>query len=188
MERTWDGFKYAFGLSVSGQAAGPGSQQSSTPDYSAAWMEYYRQQGAYYGQGAQHSQAPGLQVRTERHTDTWVDACTRHGQTHNLCIREMDKWTRTDSQGLLHVHGRGYTHTGGHGERHVDTGTDMHAQGTWERMDACRQICMHWGQTQRDTDTRGTGANMNTLTDRTRMQGALVNICSLISFLFMCFL
>uniref|UniRef100_A0A3Q3FWT5 Far upstream element (FUSE) binding protein 3 n=1 Tax=Labrus bergylta TaxID=56723 RepID=A0A3Q3FWT5_9LABR len=46
-----------------GQTAGPGSQQTSNPDYSA-WVDFYRQPMAYFNQGAQQTQAPGLQVRT----------------------------------------------------------------------------------------------------------------------------
>ncbi|KAM4634739.1 far upstream element-binding protein 3 isoform 2-T2 [Polymixia lowei] len=43
-----------------GQAAGPGTQQSSTPEYSA-WVDSYLQPVAYFSQGAQQTQAPGLQ-------------------------------------------------------------------------------------------------------------------------------
>ncbi|KAG7223860.1 hypothetical protein INR49_015350 [Caranx melampygus] len=43
-----------------GQTAGPGSQQTSNPDYSA-WVDFYRQPMAYFNQGAQQTQAPGLQ-------------------------------------------------------------------------------------------------------------------------------
>ncbi|XP_035524216.1 far upstream element-binding protein 3 [Morone saxatilis] len=43
-----------------GQTAGPGSQQTSNPDYSA-WVDFYRQPVAYFNQGAQQTQAPGLQ-------------------------------------------------------------------------------------------------------------------------------
>ncbi|XP_033503467.1 far upstream element-binding protein 3 isoform X3 [Epinephelus lanceolatus] len=43
-----------------GQTAGPASQQTSNPDYSA-WVDFYRQPMAYFNQGAQQTQAPGLQ-------------------------------------------------------------------------------------------------------------------------------
>uniref|UniRef100_A0A3Q3KNS0 K Homology domain-containing protein n=1 Tax=Monopterus albus TaxID=43700 RepID=A0A3Q3KNS0_MONAL len=39
------------------QTAGPGSQQTSNPDYSA-WVDFYRQPMAYFNQGAQQTQAP----------------------------------------------------------------------------------------------------------------------------------
>lgn len=48
-------------LSSSGQPAGPGSQQTSSPDYNA-WVDLYRQPMAYFNQGAPQTQAPGLQV------------------------------------------------------------------------------------------------------------------------------
>uniref|UniRef100_A0AAQ4RUF1 K Homology domain-containing protein n=1 Tax=Gasterosteus aculeatus aculeatus TaxID=481459 RepID=A0AAQ4RUF1_GASAC len=43
-----------------GQTAGPASQQTSNPDYNA-WVDFYRQPMAYFNQGAQQTQAPGLQ-------------------------------------------------------------------------------------------------------------------------------
>ncbi|XP_034402468.1 far upstream element-binding protein 3 isoform X1 [Cyclopterus lumpus] len=43
-----------------GQTAGPGSQQTSNPDYNA-WVDFYRQPMAYFNQGAQQTQAQGLQ-------------------------------------------------------------------------------------------------------------------------------
>lgn len=48
-------------LPSSGQPAGPGSQQASSPDYNA-WVDLYRQPMAYFNQGAPQTQAPGLQV------------------------------------------------------------------------------------------------------------------------------
>uniref|UniRef100_A0A8D2ZR57 K Homology domain-containing protein n=1 Tax=Scophthalmus maximus TaxID=52904 RepID=A0A8D2ZR57_SCOMX len=51
-----------------GQTAGPGSQQTSNPDYNA-WVDFYRQPMPYFNQGAQQTQAPGLQVITT-HTHT----------------------------------------------------------------------------------------------------------------------
>ncbi|XP_026153769.1 far upstream element-binding protein 3 isoform X2 [Mastacembelus armatus] len=43
-----------------GQTVGPESQQTSNPDYSA-WVDFYRQPMAYFNQGSQQTQAPGLQ-------------------------------------------------------------------------------------------------------------------------------
>lgn len=45
-----------------GQTAGPGSQQTSSPDFNA-WVDFYRQPMAYFNQGTPQTQAPGLQVR-----------------------------------------------------------------------------------------------------------------------------
>ncbi|XP_061149437.1 far upstream element-binding protein 3 isoform X2 [Syngnathus typhle] len=42
------------------QTSTPGSQQASNPDFNA-WVDFYRQPMAYFNQGAQQSQAPGLQ-------------------------------------------------------------------------------------------------------------------------------
>ncbi|TMS08040.1 Far upstream element-binding protein 3 [Larimichthys crocea] len=43
-----------------GQTAGPASQQTSNPDYNT-WVDFYRQPMAYFNQGTQQTQAPGLQ-------------------------------------------------------------------------------------------------------------------------------
>uniref|UniRef100_A0A8C6PJ57 Far upstream element binding protein 3 n=1 Tax=Nothobranchius furzeri TaxID=105023 RepID=A0A8C6PJ57_NOTFU len=43
-----------------GQTAGPGSQQTSNPDYNA-WVDFYRQPMAFFNQSAQQTPAPGLQ-------------------------------------------------------------------------------------------------------------------------------
>lgn len=45
-----------------GQTAGPATQQTSNPDYNA-WVDFYRQPMAFFNQGSQQTQAPGLQVR-----------------------------------------------------------------------------------------------------------------------------
>ncbi|MED6238805.1 hypothetical protein ATANTOWER_030230 [Ataeniobius toweri] len=42
------------------QTTGPGSQQSSNPEYNA-WVDFYRQPMAFFNQGAQQTPAPGLQ-------------------------------------------------------------------------------------------------------------------------------
>ncbi|KAF0031512.1 hypothetical protein F2P81_016067 [Scophthalmus maximus] len=47
------------------QTAGPGSQQTSNPDYNA-WVDFYRQPMPYFNQGAQQTQAPGLQQQQQQ--------------------------------------------------------------------------------------------------------------------------
>lgn len=59
----WNIFLTLLPLPSSGQTTGPGSQQTSNPDYNA-WVDFYRQPMAYFNQGAQQTQAPGLQVRS----------------------------------------------------------------------------------------------------------------------------
>lgn len=54
-------------MSFPGQTAGPGSQQTSSPDFNA-WVDFYRQPVAYFNQGAAQTQAPGLQVRGDAYS------------------------------------------------------------------------------------------------------------------------
>uniref|UniRef100_A0A7N6B9J6 K Homology domain-containing protein n=1 Tax=Anabas testudineus TaxID=64144 RepID=A0A7N6B9J6_ANATE len=59
---------------VWGQNASLASQQTSNPDYSA-WVDFYRQPMAYFNQGAQQTQAPGLQVRTSTASTSVSQMC-----------------------------------------------------------------------------------------------------------------
>uniref|UniRef100_A0A8C2ZDV6 Far upstream element binding protein 3 n=1 Tax=Cyclopterus lumpus TaxID=8103 RepID=A0A8C2ZDV6_CYCLU len=52
--------EYLWKYFIMSQTAGPGSQQTSNPDYNA-WVDFYRQPMAYFNQGAQQTQAQGLQ-------------------------------------------------------------------------------------------------------------------------------
>lgn len=61
----------------SGQAASPGSQQTSNPDYST-WVDVYRQPMAFFSQGAQ-TQAPGLQVRSDSNVQMLKDQPVSYG-------------------------------------------------------------------------------------------------------------
>lgn len=66
-----------FPSSCSGQAASPGSQQTSNPDYST-WVDVYRQPMAFFSQGAQ-TQAPGLQVRSDSNVQMLKDQPVLYG-------------------------------------------------------------------------------------------------------------
>uniref|UniRef100_A0A3Q2X7R0 Far upstream element (FUSE) binding protein 3 n=1 Tax=Haplochromis burtoni TaxID=8153 RepID=A0A3Q2X7R0_HAPBU len=59
------------------QAASPGSQQTSNPDYST-WVDVYRQPMAFFSQGAQ-TQAPGLQVRSDSNVQMLKDQPVSYG-------------------------------------------------------------------------------------------------------------
>uniref|UniRef100_A0A8C6PJD4 Far upstream element binding protein 3 n=2 Tax=Nothobranchius furzeri TaxID=105023 RepID=A0A8C6PJD4_NOTFU len=66
-----------------GQTAGPGSQQTSNPDYNA-WVDFYRQPMAFFNQSAQQTPAPGLQVRSDSRLCT--DMCHNGFHSTDVCV------------------------------------------------------------------------------------------------------
>uniref|UniRef100_A0A669C6P0 Far upstream element (FUSE) binding protein 3 n=1 Tax=Oreochromis niloticus TaxID=8128 RepID=A0A669C6P0_ORENI len=75
------------GQQDNGQAASPGSQQTSNPDYST-WVDVYRQPMAFFSQGAQ-TQAPGLQVRSDSNVQILKDQPVSYGM-HSVYLALLE--------------------------------------------------------------------------------------------------
>uniref|UniRef100_A0A673NAF1 Far upstream element-binding protein 1-like n=1 Tax=Sinocyclocheilus rhinocerous TaxID=307959 RepID=A0A673NAF1_9TELE len=61
--KAWEEYCKKLGQAAPQAAAATASQPGGQPDYSAAWAEYYRQQAAYYGQGAPQAMGAAPQAQ-----------------------------------------------------------------------------------------------------------------------------